>query len=81
MAKQVLEVDANDFAKVISCVGYTLTLLGLSLPDGRQKELALGMGDDLIDVMLKYSNDDKRKKLENLREVLLTSEADTSVSN
>lgn len=79
--KQVLEVDVNDFAQLISCVGYTITLVGLALPDGRQKDLALEMGDNLISLLLKYSSEEKQEFLEQASKEILTNEADTSVIN
>ena len=81
MGKQVLKVDANDFAQVVSCVGFVTTIVGLSLPDGPQKELAIKMGDDLIDMLFKYSSEDKQSEMQDIRNLLFTNEADTSVVN
>ena len=81
MSKQILEIDVDDFAQLISCVGYVITLVGLAIPDSPQKALAIRMGDDLIDMMLKYSSDEKREHLEHIREMIITAEADTSVSH
>lgn len=81
MTKQILKVDVNDFAQVVSCVGFMITLFGSTMPDGSQKDLAINMGDNLIDILFKYSSDDKREQMEQIHKILLTEEADTSVTN
>lgn len=81
MTKQVNKVSADDFAQVTSCLGYITTLVGLALPKGPQQDLAMHMGDELIDIMLKYSSEEQQKYLNEMRELLITEEADTSVEH
>lgn len=82
MSKKVLTVSADDFAKVVSCLGFITTLVGLALPeDSPQQALTIKMGDDLIEVLLKYSSEEDQEHLNTMRQVLLANEADTSVSN
>ena len=79
--KQTEVVDANDFAQVIAALGFTINIVGLALPKGDQQELALAMGDDLIHLLLKYSSDDKREELMQIKNMLMTEQADTTVAN
>lgn len=81
MAKQTMEVDVNDFAQVISCVGLTLTMVGLSLPDSPQKELIINMGDELLVLLLKYSSEDKQEFLLEMKNAMITDQADMTVIN
>lgn len=81
MVKQINKVSADDFAQVVSCLGYITTIVGLALPKGPQQDLAMHMGDELIDIMLKYSSEEQQKYLKTMKEMLLTEEADTSVAN
>jgi len=81
MTEQATEVSVDDFAKVISCVGFITSYIGMSIPDGPQRDLAIGMGDDLIEMLLKYADDERREYLETIQAMLLTSGADTSVEN
>lgn len=81
MVKQVLTVDIDDFAQVVSSVGYLISIVGVALPDSPQKDLAEIMGDNLVDLLMKYSSEEKQEEYKNLIEILMTNEADTSVSN
>ena len=88
MTKQVLKVEADDFAQVVSCVGFVTNVVAVALPDGPQKTLGLQMGNDLIHLVMKYSNEKKQKHLKGLltqlnKDVLteMANEADTSVPN
>ena len=72
MSKKVLTVSADDFAKVVSCLGFITTLVGLALPeDSPQQALTIKMGDDLIEVLLKYSSEEDEENIKRMRKVVL----------
>ncbi len=85
MTKQVLKIEATDFAQVISCLGFITSIIGETLPAGQQKTLCTTMGNDLIDLLLKYSTEEKQQGLKSIladaTAEVLTEGADTSVSN
>lgn len=85
MTKQVLTIEADDFAQLISCLGFVTSLVGEALPKGKQKSLCVDMGNDLITLLLKYSSEEKQEGLKTIltdaTAEILTDEADTSIIN
>ena len=81
MSKQAKIVDVDDFSQVLSCLGLVVTTIGLSMPDGPHRKIAIEMGDDILSLLLKYSNDEKREDLLTLIKTITTENADTSTAH
>ena len=81
MSKQTLTVDVDDFALVVSYLGFVTSVIGELCPDGPQRNFTMHIGDNLIELLLKYSDTETKEQLIELQKILITAEADTSVEN